>query len=88
MCNHYLLNSPWNCYLSDFLKGKIPEPSTGEVHADGTIDIRIGAEGWKAPVAGHRKRGGKVGRVKNGPKHDPDGRYIHPCYLPTPKTSP
>ena len=43
--------------------------------------LRIGAEGWKAPVAGHRKRGGKIRRVKNGPKHDPDGRYIHPWYL-------
>ena len=83
LCNHYLLNSPWNCYLQDFLKGKVPAPSTGEVLPDGTIDIRIGAEGWKAAVAGHRKRNnkGKVKRVAKGPAHDPSGLYVHPWYF-------
>ena len=81
MCNHYLLNSPWNCYLSDFLKGKAPPPSTGEVYADGTIDIRIGAEGWKSPVAGHRHKGGKIKRYVKGPVIDPLGHYENPWYL-------
>ena len=79
ICNHYLLNSPWNCYLSDFLKGTVPEPSTGEVLSDGTIDVRINAHsqradalqgsldlapGWKPAVAGHRQKGKGKGKVK------------------------
>ncbi|MCR9156646.1 MAG: hypothetical protein NXH80_05325 [Rhodobacteraceae bacterium] len=82
LCNHYLLNSPWNCYLQEFLKGNVPEPSTGEALADGTINIRIGAQGWKPAVAGHKKRKAKeeLPRVQKGPARDPSGRYIHPWY--------
>jgi len=88
ICNHYLLNSPWNCYLSDFLKGTVPEPSTGEVLSDGTIDIRINAQGsldlapgWKPAVAGHRQKGKReVKRVQTGPVVDPNGRYVNYWY--------
>lgn len=81
LCNHYLLNSPWNCYLTDFLKG-VPDPSTGEVLSDGTVDIRQGAEGWKAAVVGYRKRKNKeeLKRVTKGPAEDPTGRYINNWY--------
>lgn len=81
LCNHYLLNSPWNCYLTDFLKG-VPDPSTGEVLSDGTIDIRQGAQGWKPAVAGHRKRKakGNLKRVSKGPVYDPTERYINDWY--------
>lgn len=80
ICNHYLLNSPWNCYLSDFLKGEVPEPSTGEVLSDGTIDIRVNAQGWKPAVVGYKKRKGKVERVQKGPVVDPSGRYVNYWY--------
>jgi hypothetical protein len=80
ICNHYLLNSPWGCYLSDFLKGGIPEPSTGEVLADGTIDIRVNAQGWKPAVAGYKRRNGEVKRVQKGPVVDPTGLYINHWY--------
>lgn len=82
LCNHYLLNSPWNCYLEQFLKW-VPDPSTGEVLSDGTIDIRYGAEGWKAPVVGHRKKNskGELPRVDLKPVIDPTGLYVHPWYL-------
>lgn len=82
LCNHYLLNSPWHCYLEHFLKG-VPDPSTGEVLGDGTIDIRVGAEGWKAPVVGHRKKNskGQLPRVDLNPVIDPTGMYVHPWYF-------
>ena len=82
ICNHYLLNSPWNCYLTDFLKGNVPQPSTGEVLSDGTIDIRVGAQGWKPAVAGYRtkKAKGELTRVQSGPAVDPTGRYVNHWY--------
>ena len=75
------MTSPHKCYLEDFLKG-VPEPSTGEVLEDGTIDIRIGAEGWTESKSGFRnkKSGGK--RTKSSKfVVDPTGQYIHPWYF-------
>lgn len=84
MCNHYLLNSPWNCYLKDFLvPGLIPEPCTGEVFEDGTVDAHPLATGWKPAVVGHRKRkskGQELRRYVKGVAPDPSGRFQHPWY--------
>ena len=49
--------------------------------SDGTIDIRIGAQGWKPAVAGHRQKGkGVTKRVQKAPAHDPSGLYVNRWY--------
>ncbi len=80
-CNRYLMTSPHKCYLEDFLR-VVPEPSTGEVLEDETIDIRIGSKGWAESKRGFRKKkaGGK--RTKSNKfVVDPTGQYIHPWYF-------
>ena len=80
-CNRYLLTSPHKCYLRDFLRG-VPEPLTGEVLEDDTINIKIDAKGWtEFQSAFNNKRSG--GKKNNHKKFvlDTEGQYIHPWYF-------
>lgn len=84
-CNRYLVTSPWNCYLNQFMRGIVPEPATGEVFMDGStvisVDVREGDRGWKVIATGSFKRSnGRTVRPDARPK-DPTGAYIHPWYF-------
>lgn len=78
-CNRYLITSPWDCYLEQFLSGS-PEPNTGEVLESGLIVQAPGDRGWKDIRRGFK---GKKGRTRHYASRaiDPTGSYINPWYL-------
>lgn len=54
--NRYCLRSPWAASVDRVVTGKVPEPPTGEVFPDGTIDegeTRLQRGGW---VRGKKRR--------------------------------